>query len=104
MALNSQPNDGDANGAIYTPLSLTFANQSRCSSSTAHYRPVVGKRPNFHLIAGHSVTKILIDKMSMQATGVNVSCIQSYCMVCSELSSFDSLYQEVARVLLTLSV
>ena len=73
MLLNPQPNDGNANGAIYAPLSLTFWNQSRCSSSTAHYRPIVDKRPNFHLVANHSVTKILIDKKNKQATGVQVS-------------------------------
>lgn len=73
MRSNPQPNDGDANGAFYAPLSLTFWNQSRCSSSTAHYRPIVDKRPNFHLIANQSVAKILIDQKSKQATGVQVS-------------------------------
>ncbi|KAI9828361.1 MAG: hypothetical protein M1832_002789 [Thelocarpon impressellum] len=67
---NPQPNNGDPQGAIYNPLSLTFYNQTRCSASTAHYRPIVGKRPNYHLIVGHSVSKILFNKKGKRAIGV----------------------------------
>jgi len=73
VALNPQPNAGDANGAFYGTLSLDFKNQSRSSSSSAHYRPIIGKRPNYHLVTGQSVTKILFDKKKMQATSVDVS-------------------------------
>ena len=70
IASNPQPNDGRALGAFYSPLSLDAWNESRSSSDTAHYRPIVGKRPNFHLIALHAVTKINVDTERKQATGV----------------------------------
>ncbi|GAB7337029.1 hypothetical protein MBLNU457_g2441t1 [Dothideomycetes sp. NU457] len=65
-----QPNAGDANGAFYGPVSLTAVNQSRSSASTAYYRPIAGKRDNFHLITGHTVTKINFSKGNT-ATSVN---------------------------------
>ncbi|KAL2357375.1 glucose-methanol-choline oxidoreductase, partial [Cryomyces antarcticus] len=71
VASNPQPNVGDANGAFYSTLSLDFKNQSRSSASTAYYRPMIGKRPNYHLVAGQSVTKILFSKKTMRATSVN---------------------------------
>ncbi|KAL8806984.1 MAG: hypothetical protein Q9182_000965 [Xanthomendoza sp. 2 TL-2023] len=67
---NRQPNGGRAVDAFYSTLSLTAWNQSRCSASTAYYRPIEGKRPNFHLLTLHSVTKISIDRKSKRATGV----------------------------------
>lgn len=71
IATQPQPNAGDANGAFYGPVSLTAVNQSRSSASTAYYRPIAGKRNNFHLITGHTVTKINFEGKS--ATSVNVS-------------------------------
>lgn len=68
---NPQPNNGRAVDAFYSTLSLTAWNQSRCSASTAYYRPTVGKRINLHLLTLHSVTKILINK-DRKATGVQV--------------------------------
>ncbi|KAL8907682.1 MAG: hypothetical protein Q9207_001250 [Kuettlingeria erythrocarpa] len=68
---NPQPNDGRAVDALYGTLSLTAYNQSRCSASTAYYRPIAGKRRNLHLLTLHSVTKILIDEHK-RATGVQV--------------------------------
>jgi len=41
---------------------LDFNNQSRSSSSSAHYRPFIGKRPNYHLLTGQAVTKIWFDQ------------------------------------------
>lgn len=70
---NPQPNGGRAVDAFYSTLSLTVGNQSRCSASTAYYRPIEDKRPNFHLLTLHSVTKISIDKKNKRATGVQVS-------------------------------
>ncbi|KAL8804199.1 MAG: hypothetical protein Q9200_005923 [Gallowayella weberi] len=67
---NRQPNGGRAVDAFYSTLSLTAWNQSRCSASTAYYRPIEGKRPNFHLLTLHSVTKISIDENYKRATGV----------------------------------
>ena len=73
VASNPQPNAGDATGAFYGPVSLAAKNQSRSSASAAYYRPIAGKRPNFHLITGKSVTKINLNKKTMQATSVQVS-------------------------------
>ncbi|KAL8892169.1 MAG: hypothetical protein Q9215_000926 [Flavoplaca cf. flavocitrina] len=67
---NPQPNGGRAVDAFYSTLSITAWNQSRCSATTAYYRPIEGKRQNFHLLPLHSVTKIVIDKKSKRATGV----------------------------------
>ena len=69
--MNPQPQDGNPQGATYNPLALNFKNQSRSSASTAYYLGAPGKRANYHLITGQSVSKILIDK-SMAATGVEV--------------------------------
>jgi len=67
-----QPNAGDANGAFYGPISAKAVNQSRSSASDAYYRPIAGKRNNFHLLTGQTVTKINFSQMK-QATSVNVS-------------------------------
>jgi choline dehydrogenase-like flavoprotein len=69
IELNPQPNNGRALGAFYAPLSLSYRNQSRCSSAVAHFRGEPGKRPNYHLVTGHSVTKVLFNK-NKRATGV----------------------------------
>ena len=67
-----QPSAGDANGAFYGPISLTAKNQSRSDASDAYYRTIVGKRDNFHLITGHTVSKINFDK-NKKAQSVDVS-------------------------------
>ena len=67
-----QPSAGDANGAFYGPISLTAKNQSRSDASDAYYRPIVGKRDNFHLITGHIVSKINVNK-AKRAHSVDVS-------------------------------
>lgn len=71
VASNPQPNAGDATGAFYSTVSLNAKNQSRSTASDAYYRPIVGKRPNFHLITGQSVTKINLDHKK-RAISVNV--------------------------------
>ncbi|KAI9780602.1 MAG: hypothetical protein M1816_002798 [Peltula sp. TS41687] len=70
VALNPQPNAGDPNGAIYSSLSLDFKNQSRSTSSTAHYRPFIGERPNYHLVTGQKVVKISLNRKGTRATSV----------------------------------
>lgn len=69
VASNPQPNDGNPNGALYSPLSLDFKNQSRSSASSAYYRPLVDKRQNYHLITRQAVTKIILNG-KMTATSV----------------------------------
>lgn len=72
IASNPQPNAGFPNGAFYGTISLNFDNQSRSSSDIGHYREVVGTRPNYHLLPGYLVTKILFDK-NKKANAVHVS-------------------------------
>ncbi|RMY57002.1 hypothetical protein D0865_03345 [Hortaea werneckii] len=62
-----QPNAGDANGAIYGPLSLKGKNQSRSSASNAYYRPIAGERSNLHLIVGHAASKINFDHFTARS-------------------------------------
>ncbi|GAB1742872.1 hypothetical protein NU219Hw_g8577t1 [Hortaea werneckii] len=62
-----QPNAGDANGAIYGPLSLNAKNQSRSLASSAYYRPIAGERSNLHLIVGHAASKINFDGFTAQS-------------------------------------
>jgi hypothetical protein len=75
VASNPQPNAGNATGAFYSTVSLDAKNQSRSTASDAYYRPIVGKRPNFHLITGQSVTKINLNH-KRRATSVNVGRIK----------------------------
>ncbi|KAK4910293.1 hypothetical protein LTR49_021039 [Elasticomyces elasticus] len=63
LATQPEPNGGDANGAIYGPISAMAKNQSRDDASDAYYRPVAGLRDNFHLITEQTVTKINLDGM-----------------------------------------
>ena len=70
IATQPEPNDGDANGAFYSTLSLKARNQSRSSADEAYYRPIARERDNLHLIIGRTVTKINLDKQKT-ATSVN---------------------------------
>jgi hypothetical protein len=72
VAVNSQPNDGEATGAFYSPISAYAKNQSRAHASNAYYRPIAGVRRNLHLITGHSVSKINFGK-GARAVSVDVS-------------------------------
>jgi choline dehydrogenase-like flavoprotein len=67
-----QPNAGDANGAFYSPISLKARNQSRSTAADAYYRPIAGKRKNFHLLTGQVVTKVKFGGKK-RATSVDVS-------------------------------
>ncbi|KAI4742134.1 glucose-methanol-choline oxidoreductase [Aureobasidium sp. EXF-12298] len=58
VAINPQPNNGEATGAFYSTISAYAKNQSRAHASNAYYRPIAGVRKNLHLITGHSVSKI----------------------------------------------
>ncbi len=52
-------------------MSLDAKNQSRSTAASAHFRPFIGRRPNYHLVPGHTVTKIGFDKESMTANSVS---------------------------------
>jgi hypothetical protein len=72
VAVNPQPNDGEATGAFYSTISAYAKNQSRAHASNAYYRPIAGVRRNLHLITGHSVSKTNFDK-DIRAVSVDVS-------------------------------
>ena len=72
MSKTRPANDGDANGAFYSSISLKAKNQSRSTAADAYYRPIAGERKNFHLLTGQTVTKIRFDAVA-KATSVDVS-------------------------------
>jgi hypothetical protein len=77
VAINPQPNDGEATGAFYSTISAYAKNQSRAHASNAYYRPVAGVRRNLHLITGHTVSKINFGK-GVRAVSVDVSVALPY--------------------------
>ncbi|CAD0088312.1 unnamed protein product, partial [Aureobasidium mustum] len=62
VAINPQPNNGEATGAFYSTISAYAKNQSRSHASNAYYRPIANVRKNLHLVTGHLVTKINFDQ------------------------------------------
>ncbi|KAI4721172.1 glucose-methanol-choline oxidoreductase [Aureobasidium sp. EXF-10727] len=62
VAINPQPNNGEATGAFYSTISAYAKNQSRAHASNAYYRPVANLRRNLHLLTGHTVSKVNFDK------------------------------------------
>ncbi|KAG9587732.1 alcohol oxidase, partial [Aureobasidium melanogenum] len=62
IAINPQPNNGEATGAFYSTISAYAKNQSRSHASNAYYRPIANVRKNLHLVTGHLVTKINFDQ------------------------------------------
>jgi choline dehydrogenase-like flavoprotein len=72
VAINPQPNDGEATGAFYSTISAYAKNQSRAHASNTYYRPIAGVRRNLHLITGHSVSKINFGQ-GIKAVSVDVS-------------------------------
>lgn len=72
IAINPQPNNGEATGAFYSTISAYANNQSRSHASNAYYRPIANVRKNLHLMTGHLVTKINFDQ-ELRAVSVDVS-------------------------------
>jgi choline dehydrogenase-like flavoprotein len=64
-----EPNAGNGNGVFYGAISLFAKNQSRASANDAYYLPIAGKRPNFHLITEHAVSKINFDRIRTSHDG-----------------------------------
>ncbi|KAL8897572.1 MAG: hypothetical protein Q9207_007153 [Kuettlingeria erythrocarpa] len=54
------PNDGSSAGAAFIPTDLDPRNQTRSDARRTYYDPYV-LRPNFHVITGQHVTRILIE-------------------------------------------
>ncbi|KAL9600372.1 MAG: hypothetical protein Q9219_003222 [cf. Caloplaca sp. 3 TL-2023] len=54
------PNDGSSAGAAFVPTDLDPNNQTRSDARRTYFDPVVS-RPNFHVITGQHVTRVLIE-------------------------------------------
>ncbi|KAI4115607.1 MAG: hypothetical protein LQ338_007833 [Usnochroma carphineum] len=54
------PNDGSSAGAAFVPTDLDPENQTRSDARRSYFDPYVS-RPNFHVITGQHVTRILIE-------------------------------------------
>jgi choline dehydrogenase-like flavoprotein len=86
VATQPQPNAGNATGAFYSTVSLKNVNQSRDSATDAYYRPIVGKRKNFHLLTGHSVVKINFSHRTAASVNVSLTFISRWlCQACREI-------------------
>ena len=57
------PNDGTSAGAAFIPTDIDPVNQTRSDARRAYYDPYAS-RPNFHVITGQQVTRILVDSVS----------------------------------------
>jgi choline dehydrogenase-like flavoprotein len=60
---------GNAIGAIWAPSSQDPKNQTRSYSVTAHYKRVIKKRPNYHILTNHVVEKVTFSD-NLVASGV----------------------------------
>ncbi|KAL8925782.1 MAG: hypothetical protein Q9208_003279 [Pyrenodesmia sp. 3 TL-2023] len=54
------PNDGSSAGAAFVPTDLDPINQTRSDARRTYFDPYVS-RPNFHVVTGQHVTRILIE-------------------------------------------
>ncbi|KAL8815987.1 MAG: hypothetical protein Q9223_004933 [Gallowayella weberi] len=54
------PNDGSSAGAAFVPTDLDPVNQTRSDARRTYFDPYVS-RPNFHVITGQHVTRVLIE-------------------------------------------
>lgn len=57
------PNNGASAGATFIPTALHPVNQTRSDARRAYYDPYAS-RPNFHVITGQQVTRIMIQGIS----------------------------------------
>lgn len=64
------PGSGAANGVFWAPGTLDPRTETRSDARTAHYDPIAGCRPNYHLLTGHAVSKI--NFVDQKATEVEV--------------------------------
>tara|TARA_R110002003_G_scaffold384_2_gene19246 strand:+ start:49214 stop:49711 length:498 start_codon:yes stop_codon:yes gene_type:complete len=72
---------GDAVGVFWLPSSQDPKTQMRSYARTGHYDPVAN-RSNYHLLVGHKVTEIVLDKSTdgsrkWKATGVKLQPVES---------------------------
>ena len=63
-----EPCAGDANGVFWAPSSLDPKDQTRSYARSAHYDQEVQSRPNYHLLTGSAVRKVIFKEKT--AVGV----------------------------------
>lgn len=56
-------NNGYAAGAAFSPTDIDPANQTRSDARRTYHDPVIN-RPNFHVLTGHQVTRLLVADLS----------------------------------------
>ncbi|KAK8080043.1 hypothetical protein PG997_007861 [Apiospora hydei] len=72
VAISPKPATGGAFGLLWAPNTLDTRTGTRSHARAAYYDPIAAKRPNLHLVTGHTVNKILFDD-DLAATGVSVT-------------------------------
>ncbi|KAI1073461.1 hypothetical protein F5B20DRAFT_597655 [Whalleya microplaca] len=84
IPINKDVNNGNATGTTIMPSSITADNQSRSDARMAYLDPVLS-RPNLQLLAGYTVTRILHNIFSANASnstqdpgnsGVNITGVE----------------------------
>lgn len=60
MPTEFDPNDGSSAGAAFVPSDIDPVNQTRSDARRTYFDPYVS-RPNFHVITGQHVTRVLIE-------------------------------------------
>lgn len=69
---------GDAYGVFWFPSSQDPKTQTRSYGRTAHYDPVAN-RPNYHLLTGHQVSKVILDGAAgtFKASGIKLRAVDA---------------------------
>lgn len=67
MPTQFDPNDGSSSGAAFIPTDIDPVNQTRSDARRAYFDPYAS-RPNFHVITGNQVTRILIESVGTSVT------------------------------------
>jgi choline dehydrogenase len=61
IAVAPDPNSGDNRGAFFFPTFLDAANGTRSDARINHYERVKASRPNYHILADNTVSKVLFN-------------------------------------------
>ncbi|PKX89194.1 GMC family oxidoreductase [Aspergillus novofumigatus IBT 16806] len=61
LTTTEDPNGGNGVGVAWFPTSVDFTNRTRSHARLNHYTRVQDSRPNYHILAGHTISKVLLD-------------------------------------------
>ncbi|KJR82012.1 choline dehydrogenase [Sporothrix schenckii 1099-18] len=71
IAPDTDPNDGSVRGVFWLPLAEDATTRTRSDARANHYDRVAAARPNYHLLPGTTVSKVLFSA-GKKATGVQL--------------------------------